>query len=144
MNKQLRYTTHILAILLMAGSMQSLLANKVWFCNESNEEIEFETFIDHEEYAPHHGLFNTLEPFEKDIQFRAVDSIRPEYRHCVNADECYIRSIYAHIVKDEKPKKVFVFAEDVHENKQDMKVVYKGNGTFNIYLVSYQLFKEVN
>ncbi len=42
MNKQLRYSTHLLAILLMAGSMQSLMANTILFCNESDKS-----------YSPH-------------------------------------------------------------------------------------------
>ncbi len=40
MSKQLRYTTHILAILLMAGSIQSLMSLGALIVNESDETIE--------------------------------------------------------------------------------------------------------
>ena len=46
MNRQLRSTTHILAIFLMIGSMQNLIANQIWFSNTSDEEIKMEASID--------------------------------------------------------------------------------------------------
>ncbi len=132
MNKQLRYMTHILAILLMASSMQSLMANTVWFSNESDEQIEAKIIVDTWEKPVH----LSISPYQHNVVFRTIDCVDREYRDQIKDDQFLIHTIVLMVDNDNTRLQVYTSAQKKNK-KKDIKVVYWGNSKYQAYFMTY-------
>ncbi len=132
MNRQLRYTPYIFALILMAGSVPSLTANRVYFSNKSNETIHPKVRFCLEHGEGNLFFYNTLElspgadsilclPKAKELKERAqstpdgsliiVDKITVEY--------------------PEGPFIVYSRAQNPI-GSDDLGIIYKGDGNFAV------------
>ncbi len=132
MNRQLRYTTYIFALILMAGSVQSLTANRVYFSNESDETIHPKV-----RFCLEHGdgklwFYNTLKLSP------GADSIL-----CLpNANELEKRAqstpddplIIVDKITLEDPEGTFIVysREQNPIGSDDLGIIYKGDGNFTV------------
>ncbi len=143
MNKQLRSTTHILAIFLMMSSMQNLLANQIWFSNTSDEEIVMRVDYSHLWESKTSRKEFKLSPDEDPIlctpgdiyQTHNVAQAENQSEHL----EFFVASINLILQRgDEAPDAII----DIYMMRHDknprttkdriLKVVYQGGGSFDI------------
>ncbi len=144
MNKQLRYTIHILAILLMMGSMQNLIANQIWFANTSDEEITMRVNYAHIWENKTSRKQFPLSPDEEDIictpgdiyLSRHADRAKEKLRE---HGEFFVTSISLILQGGEEAQDAITDIYMMRHNKNPwtshdriLKVVYQGGGSFDI------------
>ncbi len=163
MNKQLRYSSHILAILLMTGSMQSLTANRVYFSNESNKSnsphrihVDITYFIEYRNHITPIACMFCIDPGKE--QLWPMDKIKSEKRYTVKRIE--LHALYSSKENDlyKSPsghydihldtrlpefQTSYEFCDGVSYNIQNpdhknLKVIYKGNESFEIVLLDWK------
>ncbi len=145
MNKQLRYTTHMLAIILMAGNMQSLGANIFWCSNESDEKIEVKVeYVQKNFKDSNQTVTLIIAPGAKNIEFRpeTVASFYNEHYWIDNQGKVIKINLSGATFEE---KYIFHNALDdfVNPDGLDMKLFYKGNGSFQLVLISLS-YKVIN
>ncbi len=132
MNKQLRYSTHILAILMMTGSIPSLMANRAYFFNDSSESI-IGRFV----FTTPKGIVLTydvdLKSYERDKlifpdRYNDNQLCNPSMIH----DPLEYRLHSVHIKFNDSQKFTGVYKSGTNPAWSDVKIVYEGNGNYRV------------
>ena len=143
------YIIRIIPILMIAGSIQSSLANNVRIFNKSKEDIE--VWVEYKEKTPSgrsEWMHFSLSPGEhaQPSDLRKYDSMLPEkfwqderffihlaglYFPTEGGVDTYIK-IFSMESYSKDPKGRIVYNPDI---KKDLKIIYKGKGAYKVSLL---------
>ncbi len=129
MNKHLRYSSHLLAILMMAGSMPSLMANRAYFSNTSDETITF--FVGF--WINNRIWYSNIEVYPDASGLPVKHSIpETELAWSNTPDEEMVVDGMRLLLPNERPPSIY--SSNNNPEKNDVYVTYKGNSEYNIQL----------
>ncbi len=136
MNKYLRYTTHILAILMMAGSMQ---ANRAYFSNKTDETIHVDVSFCFEHGTGKIWLYNKLEVYPDARWILCLPTDRDLAR--VGSSTTDERIVVDNIRLSDLTGSTVIYSRGSNPKRDDVYITYKGDGKFEAKSSSGESYK---
>ncbi len=139
MNKHLRYSSHLLAILMMVGSMQSLTANRIYFSNESDKTATFRVRFGR--VSKIHGTlwyYDQIEIYPHEHQIFSRHSnpdVEPAYSNTIDDEEIVVDYIRLLLAWEGTPS---IYSSDNNPERDDVYVTHKGNGEYKVHLQNHK------